>query len=125
MTAPPFIKITCQSGRIGKFWWHNSTEAGFFPRYGQPETILSPGQCGWDEMWPDAHPWPIRSWGKCDLDRDGWAADFDVFERWMATNDQSDQLGDLDIMARIALYSLCVDAFYSGIDAGRNPWRLP
>lgn len=125
MSQPRFIEITCHGGRIGKFWWHNSVEAGFFPRYGQPETMLSPGQWGWDETWPEQHPWPIRPWGKADLDRDGWAADFGAFERWMAANDSSDEFGHLDILARIAMYALCLDAFHSGIEAGRNPWRTP
>lgn len=118
------IEISCHGGRIGRFWWDNSSFSGVFLRRGQINTALVPGRCGWDHTWPDGHAWPVRPWGKGDAVDEHWR-DFAAFETWISDQLEICKLDEIDftITDRIELYSMLVGVFNAGVEAGRNPWR--
>jgi hypothetical protein len=119
------IKINCDGGQIGRFWWENSRENGiFYGGHRQPQTTLRPGRCGWDEAWPDFNAWPVSPWGKGDAQDDYWR-DFAAFEPWFDHQMEARGLDeqDLTITERIELYALLVHVFQLGIQAGKNPWK--
>jgi hypothetical protein len=118
------FKIDSDGGQIGRFWWDNSGMGGIFTRAGQFNTSFRPGRCGWDETWPEQHPWPVRPWGKGDAVDEHWR-DFVAFERWYQDQLAKRELDEIDltITDKINLYAMLVDMFNAGVDAGRNPWR--
>jgi hypothetical protein len=117
------IEVRCDGGRIGRLWWENSSQGGVFYRHRQPCTVLRPGRWGWDQAWPDWHPWPVMPWGKGDPADDYWR-DFTAFGPWFA--DQCERQGidlDLNITDQISIYSMFCNVFDAGVAAGRDPWR--
>ena len=102
------IKITCDGGQIGRFWWENSSEGGLF---------------GWDHAWPDCHAWPVSPWGKGDPQDDCWR-DYAAFEKWFPDECERREIDlDIDITQRVRIYALLCDIFDAGVLAGRDPWR--
>ena len=118
------IEINCDGGRVGRFWWRNSSFGGTFMRCGQFNTVLNPGRCGWDHDWPECHAWPIRPWGKGD-EADGAWRDFAAFESWFQSELTRRDLDEIDftITQKIEIYAMMTNMFYYGIDAGQDPWR--
>jgi hypothetical protein len=117
------IEVNCHGGRIGRFRWANSSFGGSFRRCGQFNTQLHPGNCGWDEAWPDWHSWPVSPWGKGDPVDERWR-EFAAFGLWLDRQLESrgfDRI-DLNITERIELFSIFCAVFNCGIYAGRNPW---
>lgn len=117
------IKITCDGGQIGRFWWENSSESGLFAQGHQPCTTLRPGRFGWDHAWPDRHAWPVSPWGKGDPQDDCWR-DYAAFEKWFTDECERREIDlDIDITERVRIYALLYDIFDAGVLAGRDPWR--
>ncbi len=115
------IEIRCDGGRIGRFCWTNSSEAGIFYQNHQPDTVLRPGRWRWDHAWPDQHAWPVMPWGPGDP-KDGCWRDYAAFESWFdAECNEYDIDLDLDITDKISLYAMLGDIFDSGVAAGRDP----
>ena len=125
--------IDLNGGQIGRFWWDNSGQGGLFLPYGQFFTSFRPGRCGWRESWPDESAgWPVRPWGQGDPVDEHWR-DFNAFEPWfdrmfepwfdrMMEDRKLDKI-DFTITDKIEMYSLLVDIFNAGMEAGQNPWR--
>lgn len=116
------IEINSYGGRIGRFWWINSSMGG-----GLFDTVFNPGSCGWDHAWPETHAWPVRPWGKGDPLDEHWR-DFAAFESWFQDELEKrmekrrlDEI-DLTITDKIDLYDLMVYIFHAGVMAGRDPW---
>ena len=119
------FRIDSNGGQIGRFWWDNSGQGGMFLRYGQFFTSLRPGRCGWRESWPDESAcWPVRPWGQGDPVDEHWR-DFNAFEPWFDRMMEDRKLEEIDftITDKIEMYSLLVDMFNAGMEAGQNPWR--
>lgn len=117
--------IDSNGGQVGRFWWDNSGQGGLFLRHGQFFTSFRPGRCGWYESWPDETAgWPVRPWGKGDP-VDEHYRDFTAFEPWFNRMMEERQLDEIDftITDKIEMYSLLVDMFNAGMEAGQNPWR--
>ena len=119
------FRIDSNGGQIGRLWWDNSGQGGLFLRHGQFFTSFRPGRCGWRESWPDESAcWPVRPWGKGDPVDEHWR-DFTAFEPWFDRMMEDRKLDEIDftITDKIEMYSLLVDMFNAGMEAGQNPWR--
>lgn len=119
------FRIDSNGGQIGRFWWDNSGQGGLFLRQGQFCTSFRPGRCGWLESWPDESAvWPVRPWGQGDPVDEHWR-DFTAFEPWFDRMMEDRKLDGFDftITDKIEMYSLLVDIFNAGMEAGQNPWR--
>ena len=117
--------IDSNGGQIGRFWWTNSGQGGLFLRHGQFFTSFRPGRCGWRESWPDESAgWPVSPWGQGDPVDEHWR-DFNAFEPWFNRMMLDRKLDGFDftITDKIEMYSLLVDIFNAGMEAGQNPWR--
>ena len=119
------FRIDSNGGQIGRLWWDNSGQGGLFLRHGQFFTSFRPGRCGWCESWPDeSAAWPVRPWGQGDPVDEHWR-DFTAFEPWFDRMMENRKLDGFDftITDKIEMYSLLVDMFNAGMEAGQNPWR--
>ena len=119
------FRIDSYGGQIGRIWWDNSGQSGLFLRQGQFFTSFRPGRCGWRESWPDESAgWPVRPWGQGDPVDEHWRG-FNAFEPWFDCMMEDRNLDGFDftITDKIEMYSLLVDMFNAGMEAGQNPWR--
>ena len=119
------FRIDSYGGQIGRIWWDNSGQSGLFLRHGQSFTSFHPGRCGWRESWPDESAgWPVMPWGQGDP-VDEHCRDFNAFEPWFDRIMEDRKLDGFDftIIDKIEMYSLLVDMFNAGMEAGQNPWR--
>ena len=119
------FRIDSNGGQIGRLWWDNSGQGGLFLRHGQFFTSFRPGRCGWRESWPDESAcWPVMPWGKGDPVNEHWR-DFTAFEPWFDRMMEDRKLDEIDftITDRSEMFSLLVDMFNAGMEAGQNPWR--
>ena len=119
------FRIDSNGGQIGRLWWDNSGQGGLFLRHGQFFTSFRPGRCGWRESWPDESAgWPVKPWGQGDPVDEHWR-DFTAFEPWFDRLMEDRKLNGFKftITDKIEMYSLLVDMFNAGMEAGQDPWR--